>query len=196
MLLKLYQTGQPVLRKKAKLLTKQQLASRETQKVIDFMVATLRDAPGVGLAAPQVGELLQIIIIEDKAKYHATVPKMLLHEQQRTVVPLQILVNPQFEIINPIETLFFEGCLSVDNYLAVVPRASSVKVKAWDRDGKAISFLAHGWHARILQHEMDHLRGNLYIDIMKKTSFMSIKNFSMLWRTANGSKIKKAFADQ
>jgi peptide deformylase len=78
MLLKLYQVGQPILRKKAKTLTAAKLKSKHTQDIIDFMVSTLRDAPGVGLAAPQVGEALKIVIIEDKAKYHQPIPKDLL----------------------------------------------------------------------------------------------------------------------
>ena len=80
MLLKLYQTGQPILRQSAKHVTKQQLKTQHTQDVINFMIVTLRDAPGVGLSAPQVGESWQVVIIEDIAKYHETVPRSLLTE--------------------------------------------------------------------------------------------------------------------
>jgi peptide deformylase len=193
MLLKVYQTGQPILRAKAKPLNKKRLASKEIQDVIDFMIATLRDAPGVGIAAPQVGEPLQIIVIEDLAKYHDMVSKPLLKEQNRKPQSLQVLVNPSITVVDPELALFFEGCMSIDNYLAAVPRHKSVKVKAWDRNGKEVSFTANGWHARIVQHEMDHLNGVLYIDTMKHASFMSIKNYSLLWRKSSEAKIKKTF---
>jgi len=195
MLLKLYQTGQPILRKPARRVTKQLLASKRTQEVIDFMIATLRDAPGVGVAAPQVGESLQIIIIEDKARYHETVPVNLLKEQRRQPTSLRVLVNPTLEVLEPDEAVYFEGCLSVEGYVAVVPRARSVRVTALDRTGQHVSYAAHGWHARILQHETDHLLGKLYTDRMLPASFTSIKNFSLLHRKSLETSIRKQFAD-
>lgn len=193
MLLKLYQAGQPILRKPAKRISKQQLSSPHVQAVIEFMIATLRDAPGVGLAAPQVGESLQIIIVEDKRSYHETVPGKLLKEQGRKPVGLKVLINPVLEIIDAETALYFEGCLSVDGYVGVAARHRAVKVTAWDRDGKDVSYIARGWQARILQHEIDHLSGKLYIDEMLPHSFNSNKNFTMLWRKALESDIKKAF---
>ncbi len=193
MLLKLYQAGQPVLRKPAKRLTRTALAAKHTQEVIDFMIATLRDAPGVGLAAPQVGEALQIIIIEDKAKYHDQVDLKLRKEQGRRAVPLKVLVNPALEVIDAETDLYFEGCLSVDGYVAAVPRAKAVKVSAWDRHGKAVSYTAQGWQARILQHEADHLQGVLYVDKMKPSSFMTIKNFSLLYRKSLQARLTSLF---
>jgi peptide deformylase len=193
MLLKLYQAGQPILRKSAKRVSKQQLHTPHVQNVIDFMIATLRDAPGVGLAAPQVGESLQIIIVEDKAKYHETVPANLLKEAGRKPILLKVLVNPTLEVIDSEQALYFEGCLSVDDYVAAVHRRKSVKVTAWDRNGKEVSYVANGWHARILQHEVDHLLGKLYVDTMLPQSLNTIKNFSMLWRKSLEADIKKAF---
>lgn len=193
MLLKLYQTGQPILRKTSKPVTLEVLRSQHTQEVIDYMIATLRDAPGVGLAAPQVGEPLQIIIVEDKSKYQEVVPLKIRQAQKRKPVPLKVLVNPKIRVIESEEELWFEGCLSVDGYLAAVPRCKSVEVDAIDRQGNPVSFIANGWQARILQHEMDHLRGILYIDKMRQKSFMSISNFSKMWRKADRMKIEKAF---
>jgi peptide deformylase len=193
MLLKLYQTGQPILRKRAKKVSSKQLASKPVQELIDFMVATLRDAPGVGLAAPQVGKALQIIILDDKSKYHEQVPSNVLKAQGRKPVPLKVLVNPKLKVIDPVSQLWFEGCLSVDGYLAAVPRAKSVQVEALDRRGKSVSYKARGWQARILQHELDHLNGVLFIDCMQRKSFMSLKNFNNLWRKALQAEIRKAF---
>jgi peptide deformylase len=181
MLLKLYQVGQPILRKKAKTLTAAKLKSKHTQDIIDFMVSTLRDAPGVGLAAPQVGEALKIVIIEDKAKYHQPIPKDLL------------LINPEIEVIDESNNVYFEGCLSLDGYVAAVPRHKSVRVKAIDRNGKSLSFIAKDWQARIVQHEMDHLEGKIYIDMMLKNSFMNLNNFSKLWRKAKQADISSSF---
>ncbi|MDB5175438.1 MAG: peptide deformylase [Candidatus Saccharibacteria bacterium] len=194
MLLKLYQAGQPILRQSAKSVTKQQLASKHVQDVIDFMIATLRDAPGVGLAAPQVGEALRIVIIEDKVKYHDQVHPPLFKEQGRKAVALKVLVNPEIEIIDQEKLYYFEGCLSVDGYTAVVPRSRQVRVTALDRTGKPISFVAHDWLARIVQHEVDHLDGQLYIDRMISTSFMTLKNYTLLWRKALTAKIKNTFS--
>jgi peptide deformylase len=193
MLLKLYQAGQPTLRKKAKHVSKQLLATKHTQDVIDFMISTLRDAPGVGLAAPQVGESLKIIIIEDKPSYVETVPKNLVREQKRKPLKLKVLVNPTLEVIDSETSLYFEGCLSVDGYVAAVARNKKVKVRALDRNGKEITFIAEGWQARILQHEIDHLFGTLYLDKMIPQSYSSIKNFSRLWRKSMESDIRKKF---
>lgn len=157
------------------------------------MIATLRDAPGVGLAAPQVGEALQIIIIEDKAGYHEQIPAAVLKAQGRKSVALRIIVNPVMEILDTELLCFFEGCLSVEGYVAVVPRAQSVRVRGWDRHGRAVTFTASGWAARIIQHEVDHLRGKLYIDSMVPASFMTLKNFNAGWRKALPERIKKAF---
>lgn len=193
MLLKLCQAGQPVLREKAKVLSKQILAKKQTQDLIDLMIQTLRDSPGVGLAAPQVGEQLQIFIVEDLAKYHELVPKDVLMAQERKPVPLRVFVNPKLEVMNSENALFFEGCLSVEGYMAAVPRAKSVRITALDRHGKSVAITAHGWFARILQHEFDHLNGRLLIDRMIPESFMTLKNFSLKWRKALPTAIEKEF---
>jgi peptide deformylase len=195
MLLKLYQTGQPILRTPAKHVTKKQLSDQHVHDVIEFMINTLRDAPGVGLAAPQIGESLKIVIIEDKAAYHEPVPNDLLVEQGRKPVRLKVLINPVLEIIDPDTALYFEGCLSVDGYVGAVARAKAVKVNALDRNGKKVSYTAKGWQARILQHEVDHLEGKLYMDKMIPQSFTSIKNFTSLWRKSLESDIRKAFVE-
>ncbi|MFO0920740.1 MAG: peptide deformylase [Candidatus Saccharimonadales bacterium] len=193
MLLKLYQAGQPQLRRKSKVVSKETLAKKQTQELIDLMIKTLRDCPGVGLAAPQVGENLRIFIVEDRPEYHEQFPKEIIKSQNRKPVSLKVFVNPKLEILEVDEALFFEGCLSVDGYVAVVPRAKKVKVEALDRNGRAISLIAEGWFARILQHETDHLNGTLFIDRMKNKSFMSLKNFSKSWRKSLPDKIFEEF---
>lgn len=193
MLLKIYQTGQPVLREKAKVVTKTDLASGKTQELIDHMVETLRDVPGVGLAAPQVGQAKQIFIVEDKAKYHKHVPEAVLNEQDRKPVTLKVLVNPRLVVLETENDMYFEGCLSVEGYVGVVARAKKVKVSALDRSGKPVTYIAAGWFARILQHEMGHLNGELYIDHIQDKSLISTKNFAELWRDAKQTKIRNHF---
>lgn len=194
MLLKIYQSGQPVLREKAKKITEKALASDETQQLIDYMIETLRDAPGVGLAAPQVGQPLQLFIVEDKEKYHKQVPKTVLEEQGRKAVSLKIFINPQLDVLEAEEDMNFEGCLSMEGYVGVISRAKKVKVSASDRTGKPISYTATGWFARILQHEIGHLNGELYIDHIQHKSLISVKNFTELWRDASQSKVRKHFS--
>jgi peptide deformylase len=193
MLLKLLQTGNPVLRKKAKALTEQQLLSREIQELIDLMIKTLRDAPGVGLAASQVGESIRLIVIDDRAEYHDQVPEKVLKEQNRKPTPLTIIANPELKVIGTATALYFEGCLSVEGYVAAIPRATKVIVSGLDRNGKLVEIKASGWQARILQHEIEHLNGGLYIDQMITKSFMSQKNFNLKWRKALQAEIKAAF---
>lgn len=193
MLLKLFQAGHPVLANKAQKVSPEKLRDPKTQQLIDLMIDTLRDYPGVGLAAPQVGEDLQIIVIEDKKEYHEKVPKKLLSEQGREPVDLAVLVNPVLEIVDMTEKFYFEGCLSVDGYRAVVPRASRVVVNALDRTGKPVTVDASGWYARILQHEVDHLNGTLYVGRMVANSFISESMYSKDWNKAGFSLIKERF---
>ena len=184
MILKIEQVGHATLRKPAKPLTAQQLASPNIQQLIDLMIATLRDKPGVGLAAPQVGEPLQIIIIEDKKKYLQKVPEPVLAAQRRKPVSLHVIVNPTVTVLDTATDNFFEGCLSVDGFRAVVPRARRVRVSGLDRHGKRITVDADGWLARIVQHEVDHLGGTVYIDRMYSRTYMTEKAFAADWLSA------------
>ncbi|MFZ4704348.1 MAG: peptide deformylase, partial [Candidatus Methylumidiphilus sp.] len=112
-ILKLRQTGELVLRQPARPLSVDEIHSPETQRLIAAMRNTLRDAPGVGLAAPQVGYGIQLAIIEDRAEYQQAIPPDQLAERGRQPVPFQVIVNPTLSILDPAPKLFFEGCLSV-----------------------------------------------------------------------------------
>lgn len=193
MILKIVQVGDECLRKSSAKLTKTQIKSEKIQNLIDLMIATLRDKPGVGLAAPQVGELLQIIVIEDKKQYHKSVADELLKAQKRKPVALKVIINPVLTIIDNEQQLYFEGCLSVDGFRAVVPRALKVRVTGLDRQGQPITINGEGWLARILQHEVEHLSGNLYVDSMTSRSFMTTENFTKKWSDALPDKIDQSF---
>ena len=181
-ILKLRQTGEPVLRQPARPLSQEEIHSPEIQHLIVAMRDTLRDAPGVGLAAPQVGFGMQLAIIEDRAEYQSGIPPEQLAERGRIPLPFQVIVNPKLTIIDPMPKLFFEGCLSVGGFSALVPRAAKVRVEGLDEKGEHLLIDAEGWHARILQHEIDHLQGKLYLDSMLPRSFMTTANHARFWK--------------
>jgi peptide deformylase len=114
----------------------------------------MRDAPGVGLAAPQIGLPLRMAVIEDAVE---------MPEREREAVPFHVVINPRLAL-GAEQVEHFEGCLSLEGFQAVVPRARAVTVEALDHRGRAVTIKASGWYARILQHEIDHLDGTLYID--------------------------------
>src|SRR4051812_41779941 len=169
--LKIVQVGDPVLRQQARPLSSDEIRSAEIQQLIELMRQTMRDAPGVGLAAPQIGEPLQLAVIEDVAT---------VAETERAPVPFHVIVNPRIALRGqPVE--FFEGCLSVDGYQAIVPRAHDVTVTALDHRGEPVTINASGWYARILQHEIDHLNGVLYIDRMHTRTLTTGRNYATWW---------------
>src|SRR3954451_20145923 len=157
MKLKIYQAGEPVLRQVARPLTLEEIKSAATQQLIELMRETMRDAPGVGLAEPQVGESVQIAVIEDKAEYQTTLPEEILAERESSTVPFHVIINPTIQVDETDAAVFFEGCLSVNGYAALVSRARSVKVECLNEHGVHQVIEAQGWYARILQHEIDHL---------------------------------------
>lgn len=166
MLLKIVQVGDPVLRAGTQPLSRDDVRSAEVQQLIEWMRETMRDAPGVGLAAPQIGLPLRLAVIEDTAE----VPAL-----DRTPVPFHVIVNPTLTLGKDMVT-HVEGCLSLDGFQAHVPRATSVKVEALDHAGNPVTIEATGWYARILQHEIDHLDGHLYIDRMDTRTFSTVRN--------------------
>jgi peptide deformylase len=164
MLLEIVQVGAPVLRAGTHNLTPDEIRSAEVQQLIESMRETMRAAPGVGLAAPQIGLPLRLAVIEDT---------QVAAEQDRQPVPFHVIVNPTL-ILGPEAVEHYEGCLSVRGFQARVPRARSVAVEALDHRGEPIRIEASGWYARILQHEIDHLDGTLYIDRMDPRTFATV----------------------
>jgi peptide deformylase len=158
------------------------MGSGRIRELIEHMRETLSDAPGVGLAAPQIGEPLQLAIIEDKAEYQATLTERELAERDRRPVPFHVLINPELRLLSPPNTSFFEGCLSLPGFVGIVPRAQRVLVEARNHLGEPVRIEAEGWYARILQHEIDHLRGTLYIDRMCSRSFCTIDHYNRHWK--------------
>jgi peptide deformylase (EC 3.5.1.88) len=140
----------PSLRLKAKPV---QVFDKTLQTLIDDMFETMRDAPGVGLAAPQIGESQRVVVVEytDDERENARPKKY-------------VLVNPEIVQESEETVTDLEGCLSVPGLAGEVERFEAVTVQAKNRFGKPIKLKASGWLARIFQHEIDHLNGVLYID--------------------------------
>jgi peptide deformylase len=182
MLLKLIQAGEPVLRQKARLLAPAEITGDEIRRLIEAMRETLRDAPGVGLAAPQVGHSIQLAVIEDRPQYTKDAPPELLAERERRPVPFHVIINPKLTLLGEPDVEFFEGCLSLTGLMAVVPRARRVRVECLDENATPQVIEASGWYARILQHEVDHLHGTLYVDRMAARTLTSVDNYNRYWK--------------
>ncbi len=170
------------MRQAARPLSREEILEEGIQRLILDMKETMRDAPGVGLAAPQVGLPLQVAVIEDREETLQDLPPQELAEKDRRPVPFHVIINPQITFPGDDKVCFYEGCLSLAGFSAVVPRARCVRVDYLDEHGDPQSVEASGWYARILQHETDHLRGALYIDRMHTRTFTSVENWNRFWR--------------
>jgi peptide deformylase len=148
----------PVLRRKARTVTK---FDKNLQTLVDDMIETMRDAPGVGLAAPQVGVSERVIVVE-----YAEPEEVEEGEEPIEVEPkLYVMVNPEIVKATPETVIGVEGCLSVPLLVGEVERAEEVRIKSFNRRGQPMKLKADGWLARIFQHEIDHLNGVVFTDL-------------------------------
>jgi peptide deformylase len=189
MRLKIVQAGEAALRTRARELSREEIQSPEIRQLIDWMRETMRDAPGVGLAAPQVGLPLQLAVIEDPEESHRAIAPERLAERGRRPVPFHVIINPVLTLDGQTAE-FFEGCLSVAGFSALVPRALRARVECLDDKGKPTRIAADGWYARILQHEIDHLHGTLYLDRMHSRSFMTVDHLTRHWNDLPIAEVK------
>lgn len=152
---KIAQIGHPVLRERAREITRDELASDAIQRFIDDLVETMRDANGAGLAANQVYEPIRVCVMEvgDNPRY-----------PYKPAIPLTVLVNPVLEPSSDETFLNYEGCLSVPDLRGEVRRHAEIRVRAWDREGAPIDRVVRGITAGTFQHECDHLDGTLFVD--------------------------------
>ena len=127
MRLKIVSVGEAVLRQRARPLSVAEIRSLETQQLIQHMRETMNDAPGVGLAAPQIAFPLQLAVIEDKQEYFAGIAAEQLTERERHPVPFHVIINPVLHLKSAPDVEFFEGCLSVPGFTAIVPRSRKVR---------------------------------------------------------------------
>ena len=194
MTLPILQTGEPVLRKTARLLRPNEIRSREIRDLIEEMKQTMYAAPGVGLAAPQIGQSIQLAVIEDRDQYMKDWTAEQLAERERKPVPFHVIVNPTLTLIGDEQVEFFEGCLSVQGMMALVARSRRVRVECLDENARPKVIEASGWYARILQHEIDHLLGSLYLDRMVSRTLMTVENYKKFWLGKGLDELKAALS--
>ncbi|MGW8066170.1 peptide deformylase [Streptomyces ziwulingensis] len=168
--------GDPVLRRRAEPFDGQ-LDPALLVRFVEALRRTMHAAPGVGLAAPQVGVGLRIAVIEDPAP----VPDEVRVARGRVPQPFRVLIDPSYEPVGAARAAFFEGCLSVPGWQAVVARPAVVRLLARDEHGRAVDEVFAGWPARIVQHETDHLDGTLYLDRAELRSLASNGAMAGLW---------------
>ena len=173
-ILKVAKLGNPVLRQIAKLVPTGEIRSHAIQRLITDMITTMREYGGVGLAAPQVHESVQIAVIEGLEDAVAG---------KRQPTQLQVLINPTLTVLSDELEEDWEGCLSIPDLRGRVPRYHEVQVRALGADGQQVDFRATGFHARVIQHEHDHLIGKVYVDRMRSfESLTFLPEFSRYWQ--------------
>jgi peptide deformylase len=174
---RIVQVGDPVLRAATTAVDPGTIRTPEIQNLIQGMIAAMHKAPGVGLAAPQVGVSKRIIVMEDRPEMTAGLPLEVLIEREREPQPLRVLINPVMTMVGVETRDFFEGCLSITGYTAMVTRNREVAVSYLDEKGNPQEWRPRGWPARVMQHEYDHLERVLYTDKMIRQSFMTADEF-------------------
>ena len=173
-LLPIVQAGEPVLRQQTARYTGQ-LSKRTLSKLIDAMRTTMLEAPGVGLAATQIGLGLALAVLEDHVRDDADDPREIAE------LPFHVIINPSYKPVGDETRSFYEGCLSFDGYQAVRRRWLDIEAEWDDEGGEHHKARMHGWPARIFQHETDHLSGELYIDKAEIRSLTTYENLEDYW---------------
>ena len=171
--LKVAHLGHPVLRQIAEPVSPEAIGAPEIQRLIDDMFETMEDHDGVGLAAPQVHVSRRIVVygLRENPRYPEAAP-----------IPLTVLVNPRITPLGTEQEEGWEGCLSVPDMRGMVPRFQRVEVDAYGRDGRPFRYVVDGFHARVVQHECDHLDGKVYIDRMRSTETLTfLPEFQRYW---------------
>ena len=153
---KVARMGHPVLRQVGRKVQKNEVGSPELERLIDDMVETMHEYDGIGLAAPQVHESVQVAVIE----FDEENPRY----QGMGLQPQMVFLNPVITVLDPTPQSYWEGCLSIPEIRGLVARPRKVRVDFWDRAGKESSLVAEGFLATVVQHELDHLSGVLFVD--------------------------------
>lgn len=171
---KVARMGHPVLRKKARELTAEEIRSPETKRLIQDMIETMHEYGGIGIAAPQIHESLRVSLIE--------VPEEGTRYPGAEAQSLTVFINPKLTVVDEEEQGFWEGCLSVPDLRGLVYRPRKVQVDYLDLEGNPRSVVAEGFLATVFQHEFDHLDGVLYVDRLKDTKKLAfIDEYQKYW---------------
>lgn len=163
-ILKIARLGHPVLRRVADPVPLEGIGAPQVQQLIDDLIETMVEHDGAGLAAPQVHVSQQIVVFEVQAN-----PRY----PDAPSIPLTVLINPTITPLTAEMAEDWEGCLSVPDLRGLVPRYTAVRIEAWDRRGQRLAHEVRDFHARVAQHECDHLQGTVYLDRMRSTQSLS-----------------------
>ena len=158
MILKVARLGHPIVRTAAHDVPEADIKTHDFQVLIDSMVETMREYSGVGLAATQIHLPLRMAVLEvERNQRYPDAP----------AVPLTVLINPVVTVLDSETIDGYEGCLSIPDLRGLVPRFKRLRVQALGREGERLDLVAEDFHARVIQHETDHLRGEVYLDRMR-----------------------------
>jgi peptide deformylase len=163
-ILKVARLGNPVLRRVAELVSPEAILSPDVQSFIDDLIETMLEYDGAGLAAPQVHVSRQIVVyaVDGNPRY-----------PEADSIPLTVLVNPKITPLTEEMDDDWEGCLSLPDLRGLVPRHTRIAVEAYGRARERLAFETDGFHARVIQHECDHLLGQVYVDRMRSMQSLS-----------------------
>ncbi|KAL4707612.1 hypothetical protein ACJJTC_014717 [Scirpophaga incertulas] len=181
------QIGDPTLRKVCEDVNEERIKSSEVQLVVKKLIYVLNKYGSVGMSAPQIGVNMKIFAIQHTAKQLSNVPLEIKKFKRLAVVPLTVCINPSMKILDYQKEIHMEGCESIQGYSAEVPRYREVQITALNEHGEKVTSVFKGWPARIVQHEMDHLGGKLFTDIMERKTLVCT-----CWEEVNLSKGKVA----
>jgi len=166
--------GNPVLRKVGRILEPDEIGSVGIRALVDDMIDTMHELGGIGIAAPQVGESLQLAIVEiaeESDRYPDT-----------TAFGLTVVVNPRITVLDHTEQAFWEGCLSVPDLRGVVHRPRKIRVDYTDLSNRPQSITVDDFVATVFQHELDHLQGALFVDkVRDPTTLSTVANYQRYW---------------
>ncbi len=169
--------GHPILRQKARALSREEILSPAFQDFLRDMRESMKHHGGIGLAAPQIGESLQVAVIELEALQN--------RYGSEATLAFTVFINPVIEVIDESKQGFWEGCLSVPGLRGFVERPRGVRVRYWDEKGDERVLEAQDFLATVVQHELDHLTGHLYVDRMSDMRLLSFQEeFSQFYGQA------------
>jgi len=166
--------GDPILRLVARDLTRAEIVSPELRRLAEDMIDTMHAEDGIGIAAPQIGEPVQVAVveIEESSKRYPGMGSL----------GVTVFINPRVTVLDEAEQTYWEGCLSVPNLRGVVHRPRRVRVDYLDLDGHEQSLEAEGFPATVLQHELDHLQGVLFVDRVRDTRRLAtVEEYQRHW---------------
>ncbi|XP_041970306.1 peptide deformylase, mitochondrial-like [Aricia agestis] len=164
------QIGDPILRRVCEPVPQNEIKNEKTIKIINKLHYVVDKYNSLGMSAPQIGINSRIFVMKYTAKQVACVPPEIIRQRDIKIVPFTVFINPTLKVVDYKKVIYPEACESVKSFVADVARYNEVEIKGYNAEGEAVSERFKGWSARIAQHEMDHLDGKLYTDIMDRKS--------------------------